>query len=442
MNYVIIGGVAAGMSSAMEIYRTDKTAHITVLEKGKHYSYGQCGLPYVLGNVVSSLDDLIARSVETFRDKYNIDARIMTTVKKIDVDKKTVSGISTYTNEKFTVKYDKLLIASGSSPVIPDWDGNNLQGIHTLGTISDTENILNDINESITKITVIGGGYIGLEAAENFIKLGKEVTLIQRGPQVAKIFDYDMTELIHNKAIEKGIKLVLNEEVSGFKGNERVEAVQTDKKIYKTDLVLLGIGVKPNTDFLNNTNIHLSNNGAILVNPYQETNIKDVYAAGDCATNYHRIKKINDYLPLGTTANKQGRISGANMAGHSITFKGIVGTAILKFFDLTLGRTGITEREATDLDIPFKVLTSIDKSHTSYYPGSEEIQMKLLYHKKSRELLGGQIIGADGVDKRIDILATALFNKMRIDELTELDLAYAPPYNSVWDPLQQMARKS
>lgn len=442
MNYVIIGGVAAGMSCAMEIHRTDKTAHITVLEKGKHYSYGQCGLPYVIGKVVPSVDDLVARSVDTFRNKYNIDARIMTTVKKIDVNEKTVSGISTDTNEKFTVKYGKLLIASGSSPIFPDWDGNDLQGIHTLGTISDTEKILKDINEDITEITIIGGGYIGLEAAENFIKLGKKVTLIQRGPQVAKIFDHDMAELIHDKAKEKGIKLILNEEVSGFKGNTRVETVKTDKHTYKTDLVLLGIGVKPNTDFLNNTNIHLSTNGAILVNPYQETNIKDIYAAGDCATNYHRIKQIDDYIPLGTTANKQGRISGANMSGHSFTFKGIVGTSILKFFDLTLGRTGITEREATDLNIPFKIITSIDKSHTSYYPGSEEIQIKLLYHEKSRELLGVQIIGIAGVDKRIDIFATALFNKMTIDELTELDLAYAPPYNKVWDPIQQMARKS
>ncbi len=442
MNYVIIGGVAAGMSAAMEVYRTDKKAHITVLEKGEHYSYGQCGLPYVIGGVVSSFDDLIARSVQTFRDKYDIDARTWTTVEAVDFDKQVVSGISTETNEKFEVEYDKLLIASGSSPIFPDWKGSDLAGIHTLGTIKDTEGIIQDLDENVKNITIVGGGYIGLEAAENFIEIGKEVTLIQRGSQIANIFDSDMAELIQNKAKEKGINLVLNEEVTGFKGNERVEAVQTDKNTYETDLVLLGIGVKPNTKFLKNTDIHLSNNGAVIVNPYQETSVKNVYAAGDCATNYHRIKQINDYIPLGTTANKQGRIAGANMAGHSLTFKGIVGTSILKFFDSTLGRTGITEREAKGLNIPYEVQNSKARSHAGYYPGSKKIQIKILFHQKTRELLGGQIIGAEGVDKRIDVLATALFNNMTVDELTDLDLAYAPPYNGVWDPLQQVARKS
>lgn len=442
MNYVIIGGVAAGMSAAMEIYRTDENAQITVLEQGEDYSYGQCGLPYVISGVVPSLDNLVARDVETFREKYNIDARTWTTVETVDFDNQVVSGVDTKTNKEFNISYDRLLIASGASPIFPDWKGSELAGIHTLGTIVDAENILKDLNEAIQNITIIGGGYIGLEAAESFVELGKEVTLIQDGPQVANIFDQDMAELIHKEAKEKGINLLLNEKVKGFEGEKRVEVVQTDKQTYKTDFVLLGIGVKPNTEFLKNTEINFSKQEALIVNPYQETNIKNVYAAGDCATNYHRVKQINDYIPLGTTANKQGRIAGANMAGKSMTFKGMVGTSILKFFDLDLGRTGITETEAQSLNIPYDLQDTEGWTHAGYYPGSKRMRMKVLYHKQTKEILGGQIIGSDGVDKRIDVLATALFNKMTISELADLDLAYSPPYNNVWDPLQQIARKS
>lgn len=442
MNYVIIGGVAAGMSAAMEIYRNDDLAHITVLEKGEDYSYGQCGLPYMISGIVNSFDNIIARDVQTFRDKYNIDAKIRSTVKSIDFDNQIVSGISTQTNENFEINYDKLLIASGSSPIVPNWKGIELKGIHTMGAIEDTENLMNDLDESIQNVTIIGGGYIGLEAAENFIKLGKTVTLIQRGPQVAKIFDPDMAELIHQKAKQKGIHLILNEEVTEFSGSDRVKTVHTDKQSYETDFVLLGIGVKPNTSFLKDTRMQLTNSDVIIVNPYQETNIKNVYAAGDCATNYHRIKQKNDHIPLGTTANKQGRIAGSNMAGHPLTFKGIVGTSIIKFFDLSLGRTGITEREAKSLNIHYKVQKTKARTHASYYPGSKKITIKIIYHEKTRELLGGEIIGKDGVDKRIDVLAIALFNKMKVDDLIDLDLSYAPPYNSVWDPLQQIARKS
>lgn len=442
MNYVIIGGVAAGMSAAMEIYRTDENAKITVLEKREDYSYGQCGLPYTISGVVDSFEDLRARSVKTFQEKYSIDAKTWKDVKKIDFENQIVYGVSTKTNEAFNISYDKLLIASGSSPVIPNWQGIELEGIHTMGTITDTQKLLSDINDETKHITIIGGGYIGLEAAESFVEIGKDVTLIQRGPQVAKIFDKDMAQIIEEKAIEKGINLILNEEVKEFKGSTRVEEVITNHQSYKTDLVLLGIGVNPNTSFLKDTGIHLTNKGAIIVDSYQQTNIKNVYAAGDCATNYHRIKQINDYIPLGTTANKQGRIAGANMAGNALTFKGIVGTSIIKFFDLTLGRTGMSEAETKSLNIPYEIQTSEARTHAGYYPGSEKIDLKIIYHKETKQLLGGQIIGISGVDKRIDVLATALFNKMTIHDLTDLDLAYAPPYNSVWDPLQQIARKS
>src|SRR5699024_5933205 len=215
------------------------------------------------------------------------------------------------------------------SPVFPPWEGSDLKGIHPLKTLTDAENILKHLQEEITAVTVVGGGYIGLEMAENLVELGKEVTMIQSGPQLAGIFDPDIAMLIHEKAKEKGIRLLLNEKVTGFSGNAYVESIQTEENSYETEFVLLAIGVEANTHFLEDTGIQLTNKGAIQVNAYQETNVKNIYAAGDCATHYHRIKQVQDHIPLGTTANKQGRIAGANMAGNSLPFKGIVGTSII-----------------------------------------------------------------------------------------------------------------
>jgi len=441
MRYVIIGGVAAGMSAAMEIVRTDESAKVTVLERGTDYSYGQCGLPYVVNGVIPSLNDVVARSVETFREKYHIDARVNTEVTNIDIQEQKVKGIDTETKETIEVPYDRLLIASGSDPIVPDWEGVQLKGIHTLKTLRDTEGMMNDLTDNVKRVTIVGGGYVGLEMAESFKTLGKNVTLIQRGQQVAKIFDKDMAELIHEEAKKNDIELILGESVEAFLGKDRVEAVKTDKRSHETDFVLLAIGVQPNTSILKDTGIHMNEQGAIHVNAYMKTSIKNIYSAGDCATQYHLVKQLDDHIPLGTTANKQGRIAGANMAGNPLSFKGIVGTSIVKFFDLTLGRTGLSEREAKQLNLPYSIQTTKANSYAGYYPGGETLYIKLLYHTKTNELLGGQIIGKKGVDKRIDVLATALYNKMTIHQLLDLDLAYAPPYNGVWDPMQQMAKK-
>jgi len=445
MHYVIIGGVAAGMSAAMEITRTDKDARITVLERGDVYSYGQCGLPYVVSELIPSTDKLIARSISTFRNKYKIDARTYTEVMNIDVEKKVVYGFHVLTAENFEVKYDKLLIASGTDPIMPDWQGTEFSGIYVMKTIDDTKDIIAEMEEfDISNVTIVGGGYVGLEMAESFVALGKNVTLIQRGSQVANIFDEDMAQHIAEEAEDNGVNLRLGESVTGFQGNDdwRVSVVETDKGSYETDLVLVSVGVEANTTFLEKTKIQKNAQGAIFVNEHMETNVKDVYAAGDCATQYHIVKNLDDHIPLGTTSNKQGRIAGANMAGNPLKFRGIVGTSIIKFFNLTLGRTGVTEKEAKNLNIPYEVLTSKTKSHAGYYPGAGILYIKMLYHKETKEILGVQIIGEKGVDKRIDVIATALYNKMKVKQLLDLDLAYSPPYNGVWDPLQQMAKKA
>lgn len=440
MHYVIIGGDAAGMSAAMEIVRQDSTAKITTLEKGHIYSYGQCGLPYVVGKHVPSSTDVIARSVEMFRSKYGIDAKTGYEVTSVDPLTKTVSGNILQTRDIFSLKYDRLLIATGASPVIPDWEGKDLAGIHTIKTIPNTEAIIADL-EQVNHVTIIGGGYIGLEMAENFVGIGKKVRIIQRSNQLANIFDEDMSGIVHQEAIKQQVEVILNEEVQSFSGNHRVNTVITDKRSYHTDLVLIAAGVKPTTDFLKDTEIRTIPNGAIIVNRHLETSISDIYAAGDCATHYNRVKQKDDYVPLGTTANKQGRLAGFNMMGQKREFKGIVGTSIMKFFDLSLSKTGLSEKEAEQLGISYETHLQQVNDIAGYYPGREEMQIKLIYRKDNQLLLGGQIVGGNGVDKRIDVLATALFHQMSISDLLDLDLAYSPPFNGVWDPLQQLAKR-
>lgn len=442
MKIVIIGGDAAGMSAAMQVVRNSSGHEIITLEKGSIYSYGQCGLPYVISGKIESTDKLIAREVSTFREKYGIDAKIQHEVTNVNPDLKEVSGINHKNGQTFKYSYDRLLIATGVSPVVPDWDGGHLQGIFTLKTIPDAKNIMNALDKDVKRVTVIGGGYIGLEMAESFVELGKEVTLIERNPQLAKIFDEDMAELIHEEARKHNLDLKFEESVEGFTGGQRVEAIKTDKGVYKTDLVLVAVGVKPNTSFIKGTRIGTGKNGAIEVNSSMETNVKDIFAAGDCATQYHRVKERNDHIPLGTHANKQGVIAGLNLIDHHQTFKGVLGTSVIKFFNLTLGRTGLSEREANMLHIPYETVKIKSKDIAGYYPNDKDMNLKLLYRKGSRKILGGQIIGENGVDKRVDVLATALYHKMSLEELLDLDLSYAPPYNGVWDPLQQAVRRA
>ncbi|WP_175615870.1 FAD-dependent oxidoreductase [Piscibacillus halophilus] len=441
MKYVIIGGDAAGMSAAMQIVRSKDHHDITVLEKGEIYSYGQCGLPYTISGIVDEPEDVIARSVETFRNKYHIDAKINHEVTKVDPSTKTVYGKRTNTGESFMYHYDKLLIASGASPVTPDWEGIDLEGVFQIKTIPDTNDILSYLNKNIKNVTIVGGGFIGLEMAENFNDIGKNVTIIQRGNQLMTPFDRDMAELIYEEAKKQGIKVKFNESVQRFSGKKVVEKVITNQAEYETDLVLISVGVNPNTKFVGEE-FEIGEKNELIVNDYMQTNVPDVYAAGDCASQYHRIKQQNDYVPLGTHANKQGMIAGQNLAGDSAKFHGIVGTSILKFHNLEIGRTGLSEKEAKKLSMDFDSVKITTRPVASYYSNQEELTVKIVYEKPTKRLLGGQIIGNKGVDKRIDVLATALYHHMTTVHLLDLDLSYAPPFNGVWDPIQQAAKRT
>ncbi|MET3681980.1 NADPH-dependent 2,4-dienoyl-CoA reductase/sulfur reductase-like enzyme [Alkalibacillus flavidus] len=443
MRYVIIGGDAAGMSAAMQIKREGtQDDHIVTIEKGDYYSYGQCGLPYVISGDVSSTDDVIAKPVEEFRQKHGIDARTRHEVTAVDPNAKTVSGIHLDTNEPFEIEYDKLLIATGVSPVLPNWDGIDLDGIHSMKTIPDTDQIMTDLQAHQPEtVTIVGGGFIGLEIAENMREIGKHVRLIQAGSQLMNPLDYDMAELLHDEAKKHGIELIFNEFVQRFEGNDRVEKVITDQGEYSTDQAIVNIGVKPNTTFLNTDVFNLNDQGAIIIDDYMQTNVAHVYAAGDCAVDFNRVKQQNDFVPLGTTANKQGMIAGLNMTDQPKAFQGIVGTSILKFFDLDVARTGLSEKEAESLGFDYAV-SQIKTNAVAGYYDKQPLHLKLVYEKDSRRLLGGQAVGTTGADKRIDVLATALYHNMTTVELLDLDLAYAPPYNGVWDPVQQAAKKT
>lgn len=441
MHYVIIGGDAAGMSAAMQIWKHDKTAKITILEAGNTYSYGQCGLPYVISGDIAEVSDVIARTPEDYFN-FGMKAHIYTRVTKVDPTIKKVHGFHVRTGESFTYSYDKLLIATGAAPVKPHWPGSDLQNLHVLKTIDDTQEIMDNLRGDVGHVSIIGGGYIALEMAEAFKKRDLDVHLFIRGKRMLRIFDEDMMSFVREEAESHHIHLHFEEEAKRFLGSEKVNQIETNKGIYDTDLVLIAAGVRPSIEFLQETNIKTAVKQAVEVNEWMETNIDDIYAAGDCATAYHRLLQTNVHIPLGTTANKQGRIAGLNMVGKKRAFKGIIGTSILQFMNITLGRTGISETEAIDHHIPYETVMITASHIAGYFPGAKAIHVKLVFHKETRVLLGAQIIGESGVDKRIDVMVTAITNQMTIDDLEDLDLSYAPPYNGVWDPLQKAARKA
>ncbi len=427
------------MSAAMQIVRNDSGAQITVLEKGQIYSYSQCGLPYVVGGLIPSTDELIARSVETFRTKYGIDARTLHEATSVDAEKRVVSGINHETSEPFTLSYDRLLIAVGASPVLPTWKGIGTKMVHVVKTIPDTERLMNKLSEKeVNEVVIIGAGYIGLELAENIHRLGKRVRIIQRSSHIASMFDRDMAKLLHQEAERHGVVVSAGEQIELIEKDK----VVTDKASHRADAVIAAVGIRPNTAFLKKTGIHMLENGAIIVNDRMETSVPSIYAAGDCATHFHLVKEKPDYIPLGTTANKQGRIAGLNMIGRTRSFKGITGTSVFKFFDLIAAATGLTEKEAHKAGIAYKSSTVEARNKAGYYPAASPLRVKIVYDPHSGRLLGGQAIGQEGAEKRIDVLAAALFNRMTIEEIEDLDLSYSPPVNGVWDPIQQAARRA
>lgn len=435
MKLIVIGGVAAGMSAASKLRRLNQDAQIVVYEKGSFLSYGACGLPYYVSGENDDYTKMIARTKEQF-DAVGIETCLEHEVVKVVPEKKQVMIKDLKNNKMFIDTYDKLMISTGTSPIIPPFSGVHLQNIHVLKTLEDGIRLKEvAIKSEIQDVVIVGGGYIGIEVVEAMATLGKRVRVIELGDRILQTFDQEITTLAEKEVLQQGISLNLGEKVEGFIGSTQVEAVKTDKGTYKADLVLLSIGVRPATKFLEGTGIHLATNGAIVVDREMRTNLPDIYSAGDCAQVYHKVMEENAYIPLGTNANKCGRIAGANIAGSHQKYVGTLGSAAIKVFDLELGRTGLSEKDAKQLAIDYTTVFIQANDHPRYYPNETPIWIKLICEKRTRRIIGAQAIGQKGVVLRIDVLAVAIHNNMSADELGMLDLCYAPPFAGVWDAI-------
>jgi NADPH-dependent 2,4-dienoyl-CoA reductase/sulfur reductase-like enzyme len=436
MKIVIIGGIAAGMSAAAKARRVDKTAEIVVYEMGDIISFGACGLPYFVGDFFQNPNWMIARKVQRMQDE-GVDVKIQHQVLSVNGERKSLEVKNLKTQEVFKATYDKLMIATGANVILPPFENIELENIFTLSKMDDGKRLKEiAMSNDIKDVTIIGAGFIGVEVVEAMKKLGKHVRLIQRGDRVFnRIFDERITELMHQEFLDHDVELVLNEGVQGFEGDGKVQAIKTDKGSYATDLVVIATGFKPNTSFLEGTGIEMINNGAIVVNKQGETNIKDIYAAGDCATVPHMIDNANVYIPLATGANKLGRVVGENMAGVKSEYPGSLGSACVKVMDYEAAVTGLNEEQAKARGIECSSVFIKDKNQAGYYPNQQDIYIKLVYEKDSKVIIGGETLGKNGAGLRIDVVAMAIRAKMTTAELGMMDFCYSPPISKTWDAL-------
>lgn len=437
MRIIVIGGVAAGMSAAAAAKRQDKDAEVIVYERGEYISYGACGLPFFIANKDQKPEELLSLTPKLALEKKGVDVRTGCEIVEIDTVNKKVHVKCAKDNTKEHTSYDKLIIATGASPVKPEIPGIDLERVFFLKTLQDGIR-LKDYLWSVKpkRAVIIGDGHIGLEAAEAFKHCGcEDITMISRRQHVCWWLDSDMAEMVEKKAADEKIKIVKEAAPVSIEEKAKILVVNTDKGSFECDFVFVSLGMKPNTELAVKAGIKTGMRGSIAVNNFMETNIKDIYSAGDCADVYNLLEKTRIYMPRGTTANKQGRYAGINAAGGKQQHKGITAIMVFRFFDLEIGRVGIGEDEAKRKKIEVK--SSLIKSVTraGYIAGGKRIFVKLTADKKSGEFLGGQMIGGEAVAKRMDILSAALYNNMTVDEMKQLDLSYSPPFSPVWDPV-------
>ncbi len=432
---IIVGGVAGGASFAARMRRLDESAEIVMFEKGPYVSFANCGLPYHIGETIQEREKLIVQSPEGFRDRFNIEVRTESEVLTVDAQKKIVtvkSGDQTYEEP-----YDKLLLSPGASPLRPPIPGIDNSKIHTLRTIPDMDAIKAEVdNGSVSRAVVIGGGFIGLEMAENLRHRGIEVTLVELSDQVFIPADWEMANILHQHLALNGVELILNDGAKEFvdQGKE-VDVVLSSGKSVTADMVILAIGVRPDTGFLKESGLQCNDRGAIVVDDSMRTNLPDVYAVGDAieVTDFVTGNKV--MVPLAGPANRQGRIAADTIMGKEASYKKTQGTAICKLFDLTGAVTGLNEKSAKNNGIDYVKSYTHSANHAGYYPEAYQMSIKILFAPEDGKLLGAQIVGKEGIDKRIDVFATALRSGLTIYDLTELELAYAPPFGSAKDPV-------
>lgn len=432
MRIIIIGAVAAGTSAAAKARRNSEDSEIIIYEKDSFISYSGCGMPYYIGGEVESADALTPRDSGFFKSKYNVDIHTLHEVLSISPDEKSVTVKDLTTGDIFTDHYDKLVIATGARATMPPIKGADARHVFTLRNINDMNRIKAFIDTNRPhSAAIIGTGFIGLEVSESLKGLGMEVTLLEKLPQVTPGLDSDMAIYVQNHIKQSGVSVLTDVSIAEIMENS---AVLSDSKEIKADMVLVSTGVRPNTELAAVAGIELGVAGAIRVNTRMQTNIPDIYACGDCIEQYHVVTGKPVYRPLGSTANKTGRIAGDSMTGGSLEFRGILGTGIFKIFDLTVAQTGLSEREARELGYDVAVCHNIKPNRPEYMHGKEMV-IKGIADKETGRLLGTQIVGYEGVDKRIDVFVTAITFKANVEDLFHLDLAYAPPFSTTKDPV-------
>lgn len=437
MKVVIIGGVAGGASAAARLRRLDEQAEIIILERSGYVSYANCGLPYYIGGVIKDESELTLKTPESFWERFRIEARVHHEVTDIDPENKIVTVRCPDTGKTYTESYDKLLLSPGARPIVPDIEGVNLPRVFSLRTVEDTLRIRKFIETKQPKSVVIaGGGYIGIEMAENLCMSGMKVTIVQRPEQLLAPLDEDMAAFVHTKLRNKGVSLKFGSTVQGFEeeGNQIRTTLKDDCPLI-SDMVILAVGVTPDTALAKAAGLKLGIKGSIVVNEKMETSVTDIYAVGDAVQVKNYVTGEDALISLAGPANKQGRIAADNICGRESRFTGSMGSSIIKLFDMTVAMTGINEKTANAAGIPVETAILSPASHATYYPGGKAMTMKVICDKNTRKLIGAQIIGYEGTDKRIDVLATAIHAGMKGPELKELDLAYAPPYSSAKDPV-------
>ena len=435
MKVVIVGGVAGGATAAARIRRLDEQAEIVIFERTGFISYANCGLPYFIGDVIRDPDDLTLQSPEGFFRRFRIVAKIHHEVISINSDKKTVMVKNLETGSVFEETYDKLLLSPGAKPIMPKLDAE-MDNVFSLRSVEDTFRIKSYIKKYRPQSVILaGGGFISLELAENLCNLGIDVTIIQSGNQLMAPFDTDMSAFIHNELRRQGIKLVFGNKVEKITAENNATVVLDSGCTLQADMVVVAIGVVPDTSLAKGAGLELGIKDSIVVNDKMETSIQDIYAVGDAVQIKNFVTKQEDLIALAGPANKQGRIAADNICGLNSRYTGSQGSSVIKIFDLTAATTGISEKKARNIGLETDSVILSPASHAGYYPGAMVMTMKVVFEKGTYRLLGAQIIGYDGVDKRIDVLATAIRAGMKATELKELDLAYAPPYSSAKDPV-------
>lgn len=440
MKTIIIGGVAGGASTAARLRRLNEKAEITIYERSGYISYANCGLPYYIGETITNKSELTLQTPESFFKRFNIQAKVNHEVIAIDTKAKTVTVRNLKNDDEFQDNYDKLVLSPGAKSVVPNIVGVDLDNIFTLRTVEDTFKIYDSIKSTApNSAIVVGGGFIGIETAENLRHLGLDITIIEASPQLLSILDSDMIPQVHGVLRKNGVNIVLNTIVTKFEKIEnKISATLANGDKISADFVLLAIGVTPDTTLADNANLKTGIKGSIIVNDRMETSEPNIFAVGDAIEVEHFITKDKALIPLAGPANKQGRIAADNIAGGDSRYKGSQGTSVIKLFDMTVATTGINERQATSAEIEYEKVIISPLSHATYYPGGKVMTVKVIFEKGTSKILGAQIVGFDGVDKRIDVIATAIRSKMKVNELSELELSYAPPFSSAKDPVNMV----